>query len=206
MPRDTKARLFVAIDPPAQAREQLAAWARAALGRRRGEGQGANRPLRLLDPELLHLTLCFLGARPVEEIGAVSGALEECAVGVGEVSIGAPLWLPPRRPRVLAVEVHDPYGGLTHLHDSLIAALAAATGWSPADGGGSSGGRRRFRPHITLVRMREGAAGRMGVDRRALPPTPALAFTPGELVLYRSWLAPDGASYEALARATLVPG
>ncbi len=49
--------------------------------------------------------------------------------------------------------------------------------------------------------MREGAAPR----ERELPPTPALAFTPQDVVLYRSWLDPEGASYEALASATLVP-
>jgi hypothetical protein len=34
---------------------------------------------------------------------------------------------------------------------------------------------------------------------RALPPTPAFSFVPGELILYHSWLSPDGASYEPLA-------
>jgi 2'-5' RNA ligase len=203
VPRVATARLFLAIDPPVSVCEQLAGWTRGALGPRRGEGTGASRPLRVLDPELLHLTLCFLGARPVEEIEPIAAALAECAVGVGELSIGAPLWLPPRRPRVLAVEVHDPPGDLTLLHDSLTAAVAATTDWTPEDGGRArgTGRQRRFRPHITLARMRDGAAP----HERELPPTPALAFTPGELVLYRSWLAPEGASYEALAHATLVP-
>ncbi len=197
------ARLFVAIDPPAQVRDQLASWARVVLGPRRGENTGANRPLRVLDSELLHLTLCFLGARPMKEIEPIAAALAECAVGVGELSVGAPLWLPPRRPRVLAAEIHDPAADLTRLHDSLVRAIAAATEWQPEHTGGARGAgqRRRFRPHVTLARMREGDAPRM----RELPPTPALTFTPIELVLYRSWLAPEGASYEALVRTTLVP-
>ena len=53
--------------------------------------------------------------------------------------------------------------------------------------------------------MREGAAGQAGLDHRELPPTPQLTFTPRELVLYRSWLSPEGAEYEALTRATLIP-
>jgi 2'-5' RNA ligase len=202
--RAASARLFVAIDPPADVREQLAAWARGALGPQRGSRRtGAGGPLRLLDPELLHLTLCFLGARPLQEIDAVLAALAQCAVSVGEVSISAPLWLPPRRPRVLAVEVHDPAEDLARLHGSLSAAIADATGWRPKEGDGTRGTARRlrFRPHITLARMREGIAP----SKRELPPTPALAFTPAELVLYRSWLAPEGASYEALSRVTLVP-
>jgi hypothetical protein len=38
---------------------------------------------------------------------------------VEELAIGAPAWLPPRRPRVLAVEVGDPDGTLLALHDGL---------------------------------------------------------------------------------------
>jgi RNA 2',3'-cyclic 3'-phosphodiesterase len=214
MSRAATARLFLALDPPEEVREQLAAWARRALGKRGERGVAASRPLRVLDAELLHVTLCFLGERPLRELDAIESALAQCAVAVGELAVGAPLWLPPRHPRVLAVEVHDPSGELARLHDSLTRELAAAIGWMPAEGGGRAaaaaarGGRRgagrRFRPHITLARMQETRPP--AVPRvRELPPTPALSFTPAELVLYRSWLAPDGASYEALCRATLVP-
>jgi 2'-5' RNA ligase len=152
--------------------------------------------MRVLDPELLHVTLCFLGNRPVEEIAAVEQALEECAQGVGELSVGAPLWLPPRRARALAVEVRDDAdGGLARLRETLVGALARACGYEEE--------RRRFRAHVTLARMREGPRGRSGA--RALPPTPALSFTPASVVLYRSWLSPAGASYEALVTRTLVP-
>jgi RNA 2',3'-cyclic 3'-phosphodiesterase len=190
MTRAATARLFVAIDPPARVREALCAWARSAVGPARGRGSGASRPLRLLAPELLHVTICFLGSRPVEEIEALAGVLGECAALVGEMSVGAPLWLPPRRPRALAVELHEPSGKLARLHNAVGLALAV-----------EEARHRRFRPHITLARMREGAAPRA----RELPPTPALAFTPDELILYRSWLSPEGAEYEAVGSATLVP-
>jgi RNA 2',3'-cyclic 3'-phosphodiesterase len=156
--------------------------------------------VRLLTPELLHLTICFLGSRPVEEIEAIIGALKDGATPVGELSIGAPLWLPPRRPHALAVELHDPLGELARLHEEVRDAIAATTAWDPQETG-SSGRRRRFRPHITLARMREGAAPRT----RELPPTPQLAFMPEQLILYRSWLSPEGAEYEALGHTTLVP-
>jgi 2'-5' RNA ligase len=152
--------------------------------------------VRVLDPELLHVTLCFLGNQPVEEIAAIEQALEECARGVGELSIGAPLWLPPRRPRSLAVEVRDnSEGGLAALHEALVQALARACGYEQE--------RRRYRAHVTLARIREDPGGRVG--ERVLAPTPALSFTPASVVLYRSWLSPAGASYEALAMRTLVP-
>jgi hypothetical protein len=43
--------------------------------------------------------------------------------------------------------------------------------------------------------MRSGTAP----QERDLSPTPSLSFVPEELVLYRSWLSPEGASYEPLA-------
>lgn len=194
------ARLFVAVDPPPEVCERLSAWARGAV-RALGMRGGVSAPVRVLDPKLLHVTLCFLGDRPVAEIDAIAGALEQCATPVGGLRIGAPLWLPPRRPRTLAVEVHDQEGedpaeSLTVLHTCLLGALARACDYSPE--------RRRFRAHVTLARMREDR-GRRHIGERSLPPTPPLAFTPAAIVLYRSWLAPAGASYEALATRTLAP-
>ncbi len=125
MSRSATARLFLAIDPPVHVREALAAWVRGAVGPRRGRRSGASRPLRLLEPELLHLTLCFLGERPVAEIEQVAAVLGECARAVGELSVGAPLWLPPRRPRVLAVEMHDPTEDLAQLQGAVSRALTA---------------------------------------------------------------------------------
>jgi RNA 2',3'-cyclic 3'-phosphodiesterase len=194
------ARLFVAVDPPPQACERLADWARVAL-RGLGLRAGASAPARVLDPELLHITLCFLGDRPFAEIDAISEALSECAAPVGELRIGAPLWLPVRRPRALAVEVgHDDGIGraqsLGALHDGLCGALARACGHREE--------RRRFRAHITLARLRAERRGRHRLDR-TLPATPGLSFTPSSIVLYRSHLSPNGASYEPLAVRTLVP-
>lgn len=189
------ARLFVAVDPSVDVCEQLAAWARTAV-RGLGTRGGGSSPVRVLDPELLHVTLCFLGNRPVAEIAAIGEALQECAMPVGELSIGAPLWLPPRRPGALAVEVRDDAdGGLAALHDALIQALARTFGFQER--------RRRFRAHVTLARMRDGPRGSTG--ERILPATPMLSFTPASIVLYRSWLSPTGASYEALATRTLAP-
>ena len=82
------ARLFVAVGPPARVREELIAWARSAMA-----GLDRSSPLRLLGYDALHVTVCFLGERPVAEVKSIGAALEECAMPVGELSIGAPLWL-----------------------------------------------------------------------------------------------------------------
>ena len=60
-------------------------------------------------------------------------------------------------------------------------------------------------------RPRNGAGGGAGERSRAsrspceqeLPATPTLSFTPEAVVLYRSWLTPEGAVYEALASSEL---
>jgi 2'-5' RNA ligase len=209
MSRGATARLFVAVDPPLEAREQLVEWARgvAVAARESGSARGS---LRLLDAESLHLTLCFLGSRPVGEIDALIAALAAEVEHTCELSVGAPLWLPPRRPHALAVEIHDPRGELARVQERVSGALVAASAWRPE--------RRRFRPHITLARVR----GRLGGSRPAsdrasaradrperelsLPATPRLSFMPEAIVLYRSWLAPEGATYEALASGGFVAG
>ena len=190
------ARLFVALDLPGEVREQLGWWGREA---RRECG-----PMRLVDTELLHVTLAFLGARPVAEIDPIGAAVLAAAAGEGvapggRLALGAPVWLPRRQPRLLAVEVHDDEGGLAALHLALSAALEATVDWTRE--------RRAFHPHVTVARMRAGRAGSGGsggVPRRGtLPATPSASFGGEALTLYRSWLRPEGAEYEALARVGL---
>ncbi len=198
MIRSPTARLFVAVDPPEDVRTQLAEWARSAS--RAGDGRvSANASLRLLDPDLLHVTLCFLGNRPLGEMDSLAAQLAACGGAAGELSLGAPLWLPAQRPRALAVELHDDRGKLARLQAEVVGALQEVSGWQPNDGTRAAEGapkaQRRFHPHITVARMRQGAAS----YERVLPPTPSLSFVPGELVLYRSWLSPEGAGYEAVA-------
>jgi 2'-5' RNA ligase len=189
----------VAIDPPENVRRRLAEWARGAA--RAGAGQQhANASLRVLDPELLHVTLCFLGNRPIGELDLLGEQLATCEGGSGELSLGAPLWLPEQRPRALAVELHDRQGELERLQAEVVNALQRVSGWQPSGDvrrGGTAGEarRRRFRPHITVARM---GALRTPYER-VLPPTPSLSFSADELVLYRSWLSPEGAGYEAVA-------
>jgi len=197
MSRHATARLFAAVDLPEEVRGQLASWARLAL-RAAGGRPGAGHPLRVLDADLLHVTLCFLGNRPVEEIEPIGAQLAGVVEGGCELSLGAPLWLPRRHPRVLAVELHDDNGELARLQQRLLSALHDICDFED-DERAASAPPRRFHPHVTVARMRAGAAPR----ERKLEPTPALRFSPSELVLYRSWLSPSGASYEALASAPL---
>ena len=119
-------RLFVAAELPHGVRDELTHWTRGAVGR--GEQP------RRLDASLLHLTLCFLGEQPPSAVAAIASVLgdhAELLAAVEELRVGAPAWLPPRRPRVLAIEIGDPAGTLGALHDALSDALAGALGWAP---------------------------------------------------------------------------
>ncbi len=200
MSRGARARLFVAVDPPAEVCEELAQWARGSAGAL-GAGSGRDASaLRLLSPDLLHITVCFLGSRPVEEVDALASALEGCAGHACELELGPPLWLPTRQPRALAVAVHDPDGELGRLHEEVSHELAAVGGWEPQ--------RRRFRAHVTVARVRSGRSrrGRGGLQPPlSLPPTPRTRFAPESLALYRSWLEPSGARYEAVRAFALLP-
>ncbi len=146
--------------------------------------------VRRVGVDALHITVCFLGEQSlgvVDEIDEIiRGAvidLSSAGMSAGPLAVGAPVWLPPRRPRALALEIHDESGGLGALYEDLRLRLGSAIGWEPE--------RRRLRPHITVARIRTWAPPPACVE-----PTPAVVFEPESITLYRSRLDPDGAVYE----------
>lgn len=181
----TRARLFVALELPVAARDALVEWRAAALRDVRG--------LRLVAPDSLHATLCFLGSRPEPEIEPIAAA---CGVVAGEPesesAFGDAVWLPRRRPRVLAVELEDPHGALARLQAALASTLVAGGWYAPES--------RPFLAHVTVARV-AGKEGRVRpIDLRA-PPTGD--FRCSRVTLYRSRLGPSGARYEPLSLVEL---
>lgn len=175
----------MALDPPDTVRRALTAWLRTQ--------REVHAHVRSVPTENLHLTLAFLGTRSPAEIDAIADAV--AAVGRDGSAMGLrtgpPVWLPPRRPRALAVEVHDDRGDLAMLHRSLVGVLADAIGWREA---------HPLRPHVTVGRRTSSEP----MPRRGLSATPALNFAGEALTLYRSTLDPDGARYAAVERVALV--
>jgi 2'-5' RNA ligase len=182
----------VAVDPPEQVRERLAWWARAAAAAGAADHWRSS-PLRLVHADMIHITLCFLGNRSAPELERIALALSGCRGAAEGLSLGAPLWLPKRRPRALAIEVHDHAGALGALQGQVMLELSREIELERP--------RRRFRAHLTVARMKSGAAPR----RLSLPPTPDLAFAGESLSLYRSLLSSQGASYESLLELPLGP-
>jgi 2'-5' RNA ligase len=184
MPSELDVRLFVALDLPPAVVEELMRWRAPVIA--------AEPILRPVAPEALHATLCFLGARPQAAIAPLGAVVEACARPVSSLALGAPLWLPRRRPRVLAIALEDHHGELRSLQERLMGELV--------DGGWHEPEPRPYFPHVTVARVR----GERDRPCRDLPAPPAAsAFDGVALTLYRSHLEPSGARYDALARAQL---
>jgi 2'-5' RNA ligase len=161
------ARLFVAADLPDGARAALSA---------------VRVPGRMLAPESLHVTLCFLGEVAESEIPALSTAIDSAVGSPGPIAaaLGDVIWLPPGRPRVCGITVSSEQ--LECLQASLAGELSAG-GWYEPE-------HRRFLAHVTLSRLGRG-------DRRTEVAPPRLEpFEVPAVTLYRSR---PGSRYEALA-------
>jgi 2'-5' RNA ligase len=181
---DERVRLFVALALPEPVRDELVRW--------RGEALRDVRGLRLLAPEALHVTLCFLGWRWEGEVSGIAEACESVAnIPAMPLALGESLWLPARRPRVLAVEVGDPTGELGRVHAKLSAALSGG-GWYRPEA-------RPFLAHVTVARAR----GDARVKRTELVAPESPSFDGSLITLYRSRLGGGGARYEPLRRVEL---
>jgi len=186
-PGDERVRLFVALELPDDARETLVRW--------RGRVPGGAERLRLIASDDLHATLCFLGWRSAGDISAIR---DTCNVVAGrtapELVLGEAIWLPPRRPRVLAVSLQDRSGSLAAVQSALSEALAAG-GWYEPE-------KRAHLAHVTVARAGRG----FRTPRGELPAPPALEFRASRVTLYRSRLLRTGARYEPLGAVELSTG
>lgn len=176
------ARLFIAVSLGDEDRRTLIAWAREAVGSDRG--------MRVVAAEQVHLTLAFLGHRPLDDVGPLSELVEDLAGWPAPaLSTGAALWLSPRKPHVLTVAVNDESDALTALHTAV---------WDGLEQLGFEREERRFRPHLTVARVRHGWTP----STAALPPTPALDLDVRGVALMRSFLGGGPARYEPLSSAS----
>ncbi len=168
-------RLFVALDLPDAARLTL-----AALKVDRNVWRPVNR-------DSLHITLAFLGTRPDEDVATIRPLIER-ETTAPRLTFGPVLLLPPRRPKVLTIELEEQ--GLAPLRQRIADGLQDAGVYTPE--------RRPFRPHVTLARLRP--RERPTPTHLSLEP---LTFHGTAVTLYASRLHPTGARYEPLVSAPL---
>jgi 2'-5' RNA ligase len=166
-------RLFCALRPPHETAERLAAWQREALA-----GVPEVRPL---PPEHLHLTLAFLGHRPVAELDAILRALREAAARAEPPLLSLRGYRETRSVGMLTFDDAD--GRAAALAVDLHERLAALGVYEPE--------RRKWLPHVTVLRFRK--------RPRLQPVLPDLEpFMPSDAAAFLSRLRPSGAQYEVL--------
>jgi RNA 2',3'-cyclic 3'-phosphodiesterase len=181
-----RARLFVALELPAAVRDELVHWREDALAATVG--------LRPMAPEAMHVTLCFLGSLPATQIEPIGAAVDEAIarrVDPAELSLAGAVWLPKRRPRVIAVELSDPGETLAQIQSVLAGALQAG-GWYRPEA-------RPFFAHVTVARVAKHAR----LEPTVLAAPPAIRFLGSRVTLYCSRLRPAGARYEPLLSTEL---
>jgi 2'-5' RNA ligase len=166
-------RLFVAVHPPAEVLDAVAALPRP------------ERPgVRWTTRNQWHVTLRFLGE--VDDPGPVAAAVAEAVAPLAPVEAVLGPAVTALGPGVVCV----PVAGL----DEVAAAVVAAT--APFGGPPEE---RRFRGHLTLARVRRGGTP----ARRLAGAPVAGSWTVTSAEVVRSHLHPAGARYEVVATAPL---
>ena len=177
-------RLFVAVDLPEEIRSRLTGLQSGVFG------------ARWVSSENLHVTLRFIG-NVDEGVGHdVVDALARVAAPGFEVSletVGS--FGEGKRPRILwaGVRRSEP---LVHLFRKVDRAIVDA-GLGPED--------RKFRPHVTLARLKDVKREQVSQWIAANNLFSAGPMLVDRFVLYRSHLAQQGAIYEPVAEYPLRP-
>lgn len=190
-----RARLFVALEPPADAVAGLGAWQSSLLAATGGD-------VRPVPAQSMHVTLAFIGYRPEREIDAIAEAVARAAADRPAVPLAfaARLRSRPggRRPRLYTAPV-EPHAALMDLRAAIADELTRAKLFTDE--------RREFWPHLTLGRVKSSARDhRLPAELPAAPKSLAeRSFAATRVVVLRSHLERAGARYEQQASVTLAP-
>jgi 2'-5' RNA ligase len=161
-------RLFCALRLPEETLDTLSAWQAEHI-----------RDARPVPREHLHITLAFLGHRPVEELAAISDALCESAAAVDPIRLLPERYRETRSVGMLVLK--DLAGAAARLAEDLFGRLERLGAYQRE--------RRAWLPHVTVVRFRR--------PPRLKPPLPELGeVVPSDAAVYLSRLrSRSGAEY-----------
>ena len=170
---DERVRLFCALRLPGDTLDRLVRWQRDVFA-----GVDGVRPV---PRENLHVTLAFLGHRPASELEAIAGTLREAASRVEPPRLSVRGYRETRSVGMLTCD--DEAGRATTLAGELHTRLEALGVYERE--------RRRWLPHVTVLRFRE--------RPRLRPELPRLEpFVTSDAAAFLSRLRPGGARYEVL--------
>ncbi|MEX3016952.1 RNA 2',3'-cyclic phosphodiesterase [Gymnodinialimonas hymeniacidonis] len=141
--------------------------------------------------ENLHLTLAYLGEVSETVLETLHDLLGSARLPAPEITFGALGTFAEMERGLVFAEVH-PNEALTALHAKVAQCARQAGADLP---------RRRFRPHVTLMRANRQPVG-PARDRLAAvigQPCAIPSYTARRMCLYQSTLTPHGAVHEVLA-------
>jgi RNA 2',3'-cyclic 3'-phosphodiesterase len=171
---DERLRLFLGLRLPDDALDRLERW------------QDEHLSGRVVVRANLHVTLAFLGSRPVADVPRIAGILAEAAREAGPIEFSASRYRETRS--VGMVVLDDRTGEGRRLAESVFTGLEALGVYERE--------KRPWLPHVTVLRFRK--------PPRLDPPVPELgAFGPSDAAVYHSRLRPSGAQYEVLDHVAL---
>jgi RNA 2',3'-cyclic 3'-phosphodiesterase len=166
-------RLFCALRLPPETVERLVAWQSDELAAAPG--------VRIVPAEHLHVTLAFLGHRPVADLEGIIRVLREAAAEGARPGLAVRGYRETRSVAMLTFDDED--GRAAALADDLQARLEALGVYERE--------RRRWLPHVSVLRFRQ--------RPRLRPALPELEpFVSSDAAAYLSRLRPGGAQYEVL--------
>jgi 2'-5' RNA ligase len=165
-----RARLFCALRLPDAVLDGLSAWQDEHVQKGRAVTR-AN----------LHVTLAFLGHRPVEELEGILEATRDAAAAARPIRLEPVRYRETRSVGMLVLA--DEGGAATAVAEDVHGRLEALGVYRRE--------ARQWLPHLTVVRFRE--------RPRLRPPLPELGrFSPSDAAVYHSVLRSTGAQYEVV--------
>ena len=186
-------RLFIALELPDLVKR--------AAGEVIAGLKTAGADVKWVRPELMHVTLKFLGDVEPERAKAIGPALVEACRGAGPLELfpdGAGSFPARGRPKVVWLGLGGAREELVNLSQRVYSSMERI-GFEPE--------ARPFSPHLTLGRMRRGKKGAKGGPQGAAELKRELAgfidyrgpdFTVGKVALIKSTLKPAGPVYDRL--------
>ena len=162
-----RARLFCGLRLPPEAVDEVSRWQAEHI-----------RGGRVVARDHLHVTLAFLGHRPVQELPSIAGALREAAADARPISLVPERYRETRSVGMLVLS--DAAGCAEALAEDLQGRLERLGVYERE--------QRAWLPHLTVVRFK---------DRpRLRPPVPDTGpISPSDAAVYHSVLRSTGAQY-----------
>jgi 2'-5' RNA ligase len=187
-------RLFCALRVPDDVVDSLVRWQQRELGTRR-TAPLARRSVepappppgeRIVPRENLHLTLAFLGQRPVGDAPAIGAALRTAAGEADDMRLRVRGY---RETRSVGMLTFDDEGKRATALAERLHGLLEGLGVYERE-------KRPWLPHLTVLRFREAPGLRPGLPELG-------EVIPSDAAVYISRLRPGGAVYEVLETVEL---